>query len=114
MSYEDLVVYRRAYSASLEIHRLMLSNDDLADQIRRASRSVVANIAEGYNRVNSPAEICRFLAIAIRSGDEVRVWLDFCRDLERLNADRAEALKSEYCEIGAILATLWKRWKEKT
>jgi four helix bundle protein len=113
MSYEDLQVYQRAYRASLSIHRLITQRDDLADQIRRASRSVTANIAEGYNRLNTPTEICRFLVIAIRSADEVRVWLDYCRDLQRMDLCDAESLKSEYEEIGAMLSGLWKSWKQK-
>ena len=114
MSYEDLVVYRRAYGASLEIHRLLTEGDDLSDQIKRASRSVAANIAEGYNMLNSPAEICRFLGIAARSADEVKVWLDFCRDLQKISPEKYCALKSEYSELAAMLVALWKRWKDKT
>ena len=52
MSYRDLEVYQRSFRLALEIHKfsLTLSKElqfDLADQIRRASRSIPSNIAEG-------------------------------------------------------------------
>ena len=50
---EDLEVFRRAYRVSLEVHRASLEfprieQFALADQIRRASKSICANLAEGF------------------------------------------------------------------
>ena len=47
---EDLDVFRRAYRLSLEVHRASLEfprieQYALADQVRRASKSICANIA---------------------------------------------------------------------
>ena len=52
---EDLEVFRRAYRLSLEVHRASLDfprieQFALADQIRRASKSICANLAEGFGR----------------------------------------------------------------
>jgi four helix bundle protein len=52
---EDLDVFRRAYALSLEVHRASLEfprieQFALADQIRRASKSICANLAEGFGR----------------------------------------------------------------
>ena len=52
-SFEDLDVFQRAYKISLEIHTLSMEfpkreQYGLADQVRRASKSICANIAEGY------------------------------------------------------------------
>ena len=52
-SFEDLEVFKRAYRLSLAIHRQSLDFPKieqyaLGDQIRRASKSVCANIAEGF------------------------------------------------------------------
>ena len=49
---EDLEVFQRAYRVSLEVHRASLAFPQieqfaLADQIRRASKSICANLAEG-------------------------------------------------------------------
>jgi 23S rRNA-intervening sequence protein len=67
VSFEDLEVFQRAYRVSLEIHRASLSfpaveQRALAEQIRRASKSICANIAEGYAKQHvSLAEFKRFL-----------------------------------------------------
>ena len=53
-SVEDLEVFQRAYRASLEPHRASLQFPKieqfagLADQIRRASKSICGNLAEGF------------------------------------------------------------------
>ena len=72
---------------SLEIHRASLDfpvieQRALAEQIRRASKSICANLAEGFGKqAASPAEFQRFLAMAIGSADEMRVWTRYCLDL---------------------------------
>ena len=90
-SFEDLDVFQRAYRLSLEVHRASLKlpgieQQALGDQIRRASKSICANVAEGYGRQNrSKAEFKRFLAMAIGSADEMRVWARYALDLGYLD-----------------------------
>ena len=78
--FEDLAVFKLAYRTSLEIHRASLNfpaveQRALAEQIRRASKSICANLAEGFGKqVASPGEFRRFLMMAIGSADEMRVW----------------------------------------
>src|SRR5579871_4112516 len=79
-TFEDLEVFRRAYSISLTVHRASLlfppiEQRGLADQVRRASKSICANVAEGFGkRRRSAAEFKRFLLMAIGSADEMQVW----------------------------------------
>ena len=86
-TFEELEVFQRAYRISLEIHRQSLKfpaieQGALADQVRRASKSTPANIAEGFGKQRvSKAEFRRFVAIAIGSADEMRVWVRYCFDL---------------------------------
>jgi len=52
---EDLYVFEKAYKVSLEIHKLSLQLPKieqyaLGDQMRRASKSICANLAEGYGK----------------------------------------------------------------
>src|ERR687898_936800 len=77
----DLEVFRRAYRLSLELHRASLDFPKieqfggLADQLRRASRSVCVLIAEGAGRQQGPSrDFVRYLVLAIGSLEEVRLW----------------------------------------
>src|SRR5437868_10749761 len=78
--FEDLEVFSRAYRLSLKVHRASLEfprieQFALADQIRRASKSICANIAEGFGKQRqSRTEFHRFVVMAIGSADEMQVW----------------------------------------
>ena len=84
---EDLEVFRRAYRLSLEIHKSSLElprieQFALADQLRRSSKSICANLAEGFAKQSySAAEYRRYLTVAIGSSDETQLWLRYCIDL---------------------------------
>jgi four helix bundle protein len=86
-SFEDLEVYQRAYRLSLEIHKASLEFPKIeqfamADQVRRASKSICANIAEGFSKQRQSApEFKRFLMMALGSSDEMKVWISYCLDL---------------------------------
>src|SRR2546430_10139637 len=91
-SFEDLEVFQRAYRISLDLHRASLQFPKveqfggLADQMRRASKSICGNIAEGFGKQRrSDAEFKRYLLIAIGSADEMQVWLKYCSDLEYMD-----------------------------
>lgn len=58
----------------------------MRDQIRRASVSVMANIAEGFD-CESKVEFARFLGIARRSAVEVQSILYAALDVEYINKD---------------------------
>ncbi len=108
-SFEDLEVFQRAYRLSLLVHRKSLDfpaveQRALADQVRRASKSVCANLAEGFAKWHaSRAEFKRYVTIAIGSADEMRVWLRYCLDLDYI--DEAEWLewRGEYEQIAKML-----------
>ena len=109
---EELEVFQRAYRVSLEIHRASLEfprieQFALADQIRRASKSICANLAEGFGRQpHSRSEFRRFLSMAIGSADEMQVWLLYCCDLGYLGAETARRWQQEYREIARMLSGL--------
>src|SRR5690242_21878083 len=78
--FEDLDVFRRAYALSLEVHRTSLDfprieQFALADQVRRASKSICANLVEGFGKQRqSRSEFRRFVIMATGSADEMQVW----------------------------------------
>ena len=110
---EELEVFQRAYRASLEVHRASLDfprieQFALADQVRRASKSICANLAEGFGRQQqSRPEFRRFLIMAIGSADEMQVWVLYCRDLGYIDKDVAERWRGEYREIARMLCGLY-------
>ncbi len=109
---EELEVFRRAYALSLEVHRASLAfprieQFALADQIRRASKSICANLAEGFGKQRqSRVEFGRFLMMAVGSADEMQVWSLYCRDLGYVGVDVAERWRGEYAEIARMLQGL--------
>ena len=116
-SFEDLAVFQRAYKVSLEIHRISLQMPKheqygLADQIRRASKSICVNIAEGFAKQSySAAEYKRYLQIAIGSADEMRVWARYCFDLRYIDEMAWQSWRDEYQEIAKMLQTIYGSWQ---
>jgi four helix bundle protein len=112
VSFEDLEVFQRAYRISLEIHRASLTFPSveqraLADQIRRASKSICANVAEGYGRQKrSKAAFKRFLQMATGSSDEMRVWVRYALDLGYIDEPTWQRWRGEYQAIVRMLQSL--------
>ena len=112
--FEELEVFRRAYKVSLEVHRFTLTMPQieqyaLADQLRRASKSICANLAEGFGKQSlSRSEFRRFVVMSMGSADEMRVWLRYCRDLDYLDVQRWEQWRMEYEAIAKMLQGLGK------
>ena len=109
VGFEELDVFQRAYRLSLEVHRRSLQfpaveQYGLADQVRRASKGICANIAEGFAKQSwSPAEFKRFIGMAIGSSDEMRVWIRYCLDLGYIDASTWEGWRDGYQEISKML-----------
>ena len=107
--FDELEVFKRAYVVSLEIHKASLTFPQveqyaLADQIRRASKGICANLAEGFGKqTHSKAEFRRFIYIAIGSADEMRVWLRYCFDLGYIQEQQWQTWRDEYETIAKML-----------
>ena len=83
--FEDIQAWQAARELTGAIYRLTRSGDfsrdfGLRDQIRRASVSIMANIAEGFGRRSNP-DFIRFLRIAYSSALEVQSHLYVALDL---------------------------------
>src|SRR5579864_8688336 len=109
ISFERLEVFQRAYRLSLEIHRASLKfptieQNALADQVRRASKSICANLAEGFAKQSySKPEFKRFIGIALGSADEMRVWIRYCRDLDYIDEQTWQSWRDEYQRVSKML-----------
>jgi four helix bundle protein len=61
----------------------------LVDQLRRASTSIQANIAEGAGEF-SPSDKTRFYRMALRSASECAALLDICAQLRLCEEEQVE------------------------
>ncbi len=90
-SFEKLIVWQKAHSLVLNIYKMtqQFPKDEiygLTSQIRRASVSIAANIAEGFGRRGAKDKL-RFYNISKASLNEVRYFLILTKDLKYYNTD---------------------------
>ena len=115
-SYEDLDVYRRAFAMLKPVHDLALrlpdyEKFDLANQMRRASKSIPTNIAEGYGRRRSPKEFCSFLSLALGSANEMEVHFKVALELQYIDQQTYDGFAQSYSTIAKQLSSLIRYWR---
>ncbi len=109
-SFRNLKVWEKAHLLTLDVYRSSkpFPRDEmygLTSQMRRASASVGANIAEGSCR-KGDCEFGRFLQIALGSASELEYHLLLARDLELLQSLDYQRLSEEVVEVKRMLASL--------
>lgn len=115
--FEEIQAWQKAYEVTLGIYRITgegaFSKDfGLRDQIRRASVSIMANIAEGHGR-KSNQEFANFLNIARGSAHEVQSHLHIAVGLGYLAKDDFERLYASISEISKMTFSLAKYLRGK-
>lgn len=108
--FEELEVWIKAKDVSVTIYKI--TNDGefkkdfgLRDQIRRASVSVVSNIAEGFER-NGTKEFAQFLSLAKGSAGEIRAQLYIAKELNYINEVDFNLLIGKVTEVSKMLSGL--------
>jgi four helix bundle protein len=81
---QDLEVYGLAFKTAMKIFEITkeFPNDEkysLTDQVRRSSRSVCANLAEGCRKRRYKAVFVNKLLDAAQEAAESQVWLEFAK-----------------------------------
>lgn len=109
--HRDLKVYQATYKLAMDIFKESKSfpkeeKYSLTDQIRRSSRSIAANIAEGFRKRQYPKMFVSKLADADGEATETQVWLDFAKDCEYLVPEKYRELIKGYEEVGKMLGTM--------
>lgn len=115
-SFRDLKVYQESYQLMIIIHKEVTSlptyeRHDLASQMRRASKSISANIAEGWAKRNHEKEFKRHLDSALGSANEMEVHLETARDLNYLEITLCNDLLNRYKKLGGKIVNLRNNWK---
>ena len=106
--HRDLKVFQLAYRLAMEIFHLSKHFPreevySLTDQIRRSSRSVAANLAEGFRKRRHPNMLVNKLTDCDGEATETQVWLDFASDCGYMSKENHDHLTNGYEEVGRML-----------
>ena len=115
-NFKELIVWQKARKLVKEIYLILKSFPDeekygIVSQIKRASISIPANIAEGAGR-NTDNDFCRFLDIANGSSYELETLIILSLDLDFLKESDYNNLINEIEEIQKMIYSLRNRIKK--
>ncbi len=107
----ELDVYKRAFAAAMKLFELLKTfpkaeRYSLTDQVRRSSRSVCANLAEGWRKRRYEAHFKSKLSDSEAEAAETQTWIQFAVECEYVDLDVAKKLYQEYDEIIAMLVSM--------
>jgi len=116
-SHTELRIWQEAHSLALRVYELTdrfpaAERFHVVDQMRRASTSVAATIAEGDGRV-SPRDFAHFLAIARGSAHEMLNHCRFACDRGYLTMDETNRLLTRYRGLAAGIYAYMKKLLKK-
>jgi len=108
-SFEEIIIWQKAKSLTIEIYKEIKFSKDFSynDQIKRASISIMNNIAEGFERKGNK-EFKKFLYIAKGSCGEVRSMLYLGYELGYIKNENYKDLLDTCLEISKMLSGLIK------
>ncbi|MBW2600075.1 MAG: four helix bundle protein [Deltaproteobacteria bacterium] len=78
----------------------------MVDQIRRSSRSVCANLAEGWRKRRYLAVFKNKITDSMQEASETQCWLEFCLACRYIKQDAFDKLDNEYEELIAMLNSM--------
>src|SRR5687767_10546917 len=110
-SFRDLIVYQKARTAAQAVFRLSKSfpkeeTYSLTDQLRRASRSVGAQIAEAWGKRQYRKHFVSKLTDADAEQLETQHWIDVAFDCGYLTEEQNKMLLEPFFEIGRMLHSM--------
>ena len=107
-NFRDFTVYKKASALAMDIFHETKGfpkeeKYSLIDQISRSSRSVCANIGEGYRKRRYEAHFVSKATDADMENSETQVWLDFAFACEYLTKEKYNNFINKSEEIGRML-----------
>jgi four helix bundle protein len=108
--FEDLDAWKIARELTRDVYRITQADEfsrdfGLKNQIRKASVSVMSNIAEGFER-DGNREFCNFLSIGKGSAGEVRSQLYVALDQDYITRSEFDHIYLKAQESGRVIAGL--------
>ena len=115
-THKDLEIYQESYQLAMEIFKITRKfpkeeKYSLISQILASSRSVSANIVEGWGKRRYENVFKRQLNDSLGSNVETQVWLDFSRDCQYLDSQKHKNLYDRYENLGGKIQNLLTTWK---
>jgi four helix bundle protein len=115
-SYKDLTVHKEAFSLAMDIFwrtRKFPKEEvySLTSQIVRSSRSVSANINEGWEKRLYEAVFKQQLINALGSNSETQDWLDYALACNYIDKEEHSTFSKKNDRIGKMLTKLYQNWK---
>ena len=106
--HRDLKLFQLAYRLAMEIFHLTrhFPREEIysfTDPLRRSSRSVAANLAEGFRKRRYPNMLVNKLTDCDAEATETQVWLDFALDCGYMSQTDHDRLTRGYEEVGKVL-----------
>jgi len=109
--YENLEVYKKAYTANQKVYRLLKGNKSIPgyakDQLGRASLSIILNIAEGSAKFTHK-DRKNFYVTARGSVFECSCLITFLHDEGEVSGETILELSPVYEEVSKMLFTMIK------
>jgi len=107
----DLEVYKKAFDLAMKVFELsrefpLEERYSLIDQIRRSSRSIAANLAEGWRKRRYEAAFVSKLSDAEGEAAETQTWLQFAVECKYLNRTTAGQLYRDYDAVIGMLVNM--------
>ena len=107
----QLEVYKKAFVAAMEVFEVSRTfpreeTYSLTDQVRRASRSVNANLAEAWRKRRYEAHFVSKLSDAETEAAETQVWIEFAVRCGYLGDPRAKHLYQAYNEVISMIVSM--------
>jgi len=117
-SFKDLEVYALSYGIAMDIFRIAKRFPkeelySLTSQVIRSSRSISANITEGWSKRYYENKFKVHLIDALGSTGETQNWISFAKDCEYLTPEEFLKFEGQLDHIGKMLTKLHQNWETK-
>ncbi len=106
--YRKLIAYEKAFENAMSVFRISKSfpkeeTYSLTAQIRKSSRSVCINLAEGYRKRKYPRHFVSKLTYSDMENSETMVWLEFALACEFIDRKIFDEFTSRFEEVGKLI-----------
>jgi len=114
--YKDLEVYKRSFKLAMDIFWLTREFPkeemySLTSQVVRSSRSISANISEGWSKRNFELVFKQHLIHSLGSTTETETWMDFALKCKYVTELEYNDIMLELDQLGKMLNKLHQNWK---